>query len=145
MNIRQIKALPADECCVLHTIRISKKAYNDSYEILGYILYERKLSEYASAQQNQQVTASSTTLFSSPRMQDEFDKLIFDTVKEKYHEAQYFKRTILSDVAKEKLSLRLIIFYLRLSFAPYLGSPAWFKEKEKKSRSDESSLRDFYL
>ena len=27
----------------------------------------------------------------------------------------------------------------------FLWSPSWFKDKEKKSRSDYSSLRDFYL
>ena len=34
----------------------------------------------------------------------------------------------------------------KLSFASFLffWSPAWFKEKEKKSRSDEKSLRDFF-
>lgn len=104
--MRQIKDLPADECYVLHAIRISKKAYNSSYEIFGDILYGRKLFEYANAQQNQQVTASSTTLSSSPRMYDEFDKLIFDTVKEKYPKAQHFQQIILFDVLKENLSLR---------------------------------------
>ncbi len=102
--MRKIKDLPADKWCVRHGIRISKKAYNGSYEILGYILYGRKLSEYANAQQNQQVTASSTILSSFPRMYDEFDKLIFDTVKEKYPKARHFQQIILFDEAKEDLS-----------------------------------------
>ena len=34
---------------------------------------------------------------------------------------------------------------LQLSIPSFLWSPSWFKDKEKKSRRDFSSLRDFYL
>ena len=83
----QITALPADEWCILHAIRISKNAYNGPYEIFGDILYERKLSEYINAQQKQQATASSSFLTSLHHMYDEFDELIQKTVKETYSNA----------------------------------------------------------
>ncbi len=107
MERKQITALPTDEWCILHAIRISKNAYNGPYEIFGDILYERKLSEYINAQQKQQATASPSFLTSLPHMYDEFDELIQKTVKATYPNAQYSQKLIIFDVEKEDLSIKL--------------------------------------
>ena len=101
MERKQITALPTDEWCILHAIRISKNAYNGPYEIFGDILYERKLSEYTNAQQKQQATASPSFLTSLPHMYDDFDELIQKTVKATYPNAHYSQKLIIFDVQKE--------------------------------------------
>ena len=104
MERKQITALPTDEWCILHAIRISKNAYNGPYEIFGDILYERKLSEYANTQQKQQATVSPNFF---PQKYDEFDELIQETVKATYPNAKYSQKLIIFDVQKEDLSIKL--------------------------------------
>lgn len=116
MERKQITALPTDEWCILHAIRISKNAYNGPYEIFGDILYERKLSEYANTQQKQQATASPNFF---PQIYDEFDELIQETVKATYSNAKYSQKLIIFDVQKEDLSIKLSALNKKYAFITF--------------------------